>query len=362
MGRIDQQKILVVADFPFYRDKVHGGFQRRLHPMLESLADKYQLSLCCGETTDLKMPRIKIFPMYDQKCALKTEYKNLLAQLSNQTDLLISLETEWKLAGPKRKILLLGGLAYAWSWNVIRSSQWERVIVPSQDTQKKLKQSKIRSTTIPNGYDWSTFPRLEKLLNLRTLRPKMKILTSPHRPDATKGHKEAILLTHKLLKNGLDCVLKVPHQNFFMTPPAFYQDLQQFAARYLPRKNFITHPWIPQKQMAEYYADSDLTLAFGSAEEGFGAVVVESIVCGTPVLASRRGAIPSLVPPNHGLFLVDQQYQVKEGYEVAAQVLTSPAQSLDDIITRGRSYIESHYSQEKMIDKYLKVIQATLTT
>jgi glycosyltransferase involved in cell wall biosynthesis len=55
--------------------------------------------------------------------------------------------------------------------------------------------------------------------------------------------------------------------------------------------------------MAELFASADLTLCLGSAPEGFGLVCVESVLCGTPVLARDAGAQLSLLPPGHGCFV-----------------------------------------------------------
>ena len=49
---------------------------------------------------------------------------------------------------------------------------------------------------------------------------------------------------------------------------------------------------ISQDLLPLYYSAADLTIIPSTHEEGFGRVIIESLACGTPVIASNRGAIP----------------------------------------------------------------------
>lgn len=68
--------------------------------------------------------------------------------------------------------------------------------------------------------------------------------------------------------------------------------------------NFI--PLMPQTELVKHYQQADV-LCVSSLQEGFPCVVVESMACGTPVVASHVGGIPEiinttsgiLVPPGH---------------------------------------------------------------
>ncbi|MBE9546576.1 MAG: glycosyltransferase family 4 protein [Proteobacteria bacterium] len=84
--------------------------------------------------------------------------------------------------------------------------------------------------------------------------------------------------------------------------------------------------------------------------EPFGLSVVESMLCGTPVVAFNKGSMPELIVPEKTGFLVDN-------VEEAVQVLPEIGK-----IERSycRQWSESRFSLEKMVDGYLKVYERIL--
>jgi glycosyltransferase involved in cell wall biosynthesis len=55
--------------------------------------------------------------------------------------------------------------------------------------------------------------------------------------------------------------------------------------------------WLPRNELPVYYARAD-AVVMPSRWEGFGMVAIEAMCCGTPVIASNRGALPEIV--RHG--------------------------------------------------------------
>jgi glycosyltransferase involved in cell wall biosynthesis len=68
-------------------------------------------------------------------------------------------------------------------------------------------------------------------------------------------------------------------------------------------KNFQHIPVMEREEVAQFFASADIFL-FPSVQETFGAVVVEAIASGTPVIVSRSGAFPELVRDNFDGFIV----------------------------------------------------------
>lgn len=72
-------------------------------------------------------------------------------------------------------------------------------------------------------------------------------------------------------------------------------------ARHIQNANLAAHVrllgYVPEAELATVYGLADCTIMPSLDLEGFGLATVESLACGTPVLASNAGANPELVGP-----------------------------------------------------------------
>ncbi|MFQ5645798.1 MAG: glycosyltransferase [bacterium] len=85
-------------------------------------------------------------------------------------------------------------------------------------------------------------------------------------------------------------------------------------------------------------------------EEPFGLAVVESMACGTPVIAFNKGSMPELIQHGKNGFLVDN---IAEAVEVI--------KDLGDIDPNYcRRYVEERFTIDKMVEGYLKVYERVL--
>ena len=85
-------------------------------------------------------------------------------------------------------------------------------------------------------------------------------------------------------------------------------------------------------------------------EEPFGLSVVESMACGTPVIAFDRGSMPELIQSGESGFLVNT---VTEAVEATACIAT---------IDRAycRHHVEKHFTVERMVREYTHVYETIL--
>jgi glycosyltransferase involved in cell wall biosynthesis len=81
--------------------------------------------------------------------------------------------------------------------------------------------------------------------------------------------------------------------------------------------------------------------------EPFGLVLIESLACGTPVLAYRRGSIPELI--EHGV----TGFISEHVGEMASQV--EALRTLDR--RRCRQVFDERFTSERMSNDYLKIYQ-----
>jgi glycosyltransferase involved in cell wall biosynthesis len=87
-----------------------------------------------------------------------------------------------------------------------------------------------------------------------------------------------------------------------------------------------------------------------SWEEPFGLVIIEAMVCGTPVVALRRGAVPELVLDGHTGIIVDEPGELPEAIARARHI--DPAAC--------RKHVEANFTVEVMAEGYETVYRQAL--
>ena len=100
----------------------------------------------------------------------------------------------------------------------------------------------------------------------------------------------------------------------------------------------------------ELLQDARATLFPIDWEEPFGLVMIESMACGTPVIATNRGAVPEVI--EHGLSGI-----IVESYREMADALEA-ADALDPL--ECRRYVEERFSPERMVDDYVRAYRAAM--
>ena len=87
-------------------------------------------------------------------------------------------------------------------------------------------------------------------------------------------------------------------------------------------------------------------------EEPFGLVVIEAMACGTPVIATRRGAVPEIVEPGRTGIIVDH-YREMEDAAILEQI-----DKLDPMVLRKE--VEERFSPERMVAEHIAAYEATI--
>jgi glycosyltransferase involved in cell wall biosynthesis len=97
-------------------------------------------------------------------------------------------------------------------------------------------------------------------------------------------------------------------------------------------------------QKVELMQDARATLFPIEWEEPFGLVMIESMACGTPVIATRWGAVPEVIEHGRTGVIVDD-------YRLMAAALEE-ADRLDPL--ECRRYVEERFAPERMVADYLR--------
>lgn len=154
-----------------------------------------------------------------------------------------------------------------------------------------------------------------------------------------KGAKEAIKIAKsfgkKLIMAGI-----IQDQKYFVEElsPHFGEDVVYIGSVGPKERN---------KLLREAYA----LLHPISFAEPFGLSVVESMACGTPVIAFNKGSMPEIIEPGKNGFLVSN---VEEAVIALEKIPEINRQSC-------RNIVEEKFTVEKMVDNYIKVYEQILS-
>ena len=85
-------------------------------------------------------------------------------------------------------------------------------------------------------------------------------------------------------------------------------------------------------------------------EEPFGLVMIESMACGTPVIATRWGAVPEVIEHGRSGIIVDDYRLMAAAIEEADRL--EPFELV--------RYAQEHFSPERMVDDYLRAFRSVL--
>jgi glycosyltransferase involved in cell wall biosynthesis len=94
----------------------------------------------------------------------------------------------------------------------------------------------------------------------------------------------------------------------------------------------------------ELLQDARVTLFPIDWEEPFGLVMIESMACGTPVVATNRGAVPEVIEHGRSGIIVEHYREMAGALE--------QADALEPL--ECRRYVEERFSPERMVDDYVR--------
>lgn len=179
-----------------------------------------------------------------------------------------------------------------------------------------------------------------------------RVLSYVGRIDKEKGLETLIKALGLLLKNGANIKLLVAGK-----PLLRGNDYKKFLEQMLTdlgiEKNvdFLGHV----ANTTSVYQVSDVTVLPSLWSEPFGMVIVESMACGTPVVASRTGGVPEILTGefDEGLFEPGNERDLSDKLNRIMNWRDKDPQLGD----RCRQHVLSKFSLDKMVDGIEKVLE-----
>ena len=172
------------------------------------------------------------------------------------------------------------------------------IVFVSDYMKEKMKKAFPRNTfrnslIIHNSVDGKVFyPDLYDLRNELGIRKQSVVMMSSGRVIKEKGFDEAYQLFKKLVADGKDMVWIIAGIG------AFLDEIKADIVRdNLSDRVFILGN-LPQEKLRQVYSTSDFVLFLSRLKEAFPISCMESIMCGTPVIARNTGGVSEVVLDN----------------------------------------------------------------
>ncbi len=194
-----------------------------------------------------------------------------------------------------------------------------------------------------NSIDLDEFPPGD----IEPIRKKEKIVLSVGRLSREKGHHYLIEAIPIILK-------KIPQIKFNIIGDGNQKEYLLNFSRKLNIKNKVNFiGTVSHNNLFPYYSQADI-LVMPSLSEGHSLVPIESLACGTPVIATKIGGIIETVIDDYNGLLVEAKNS--EAIALAVIKIFSDKDLLKRLSKNARSSIEK-FSWENTIDKFLEICE-----
>lgn len=119
---------------------------------------------------------------------------------------------------------------------------------------------------------------------------------------------------------------------------------------------------LSEKDMVFFYQNALCTLFPVKWNEPFGLVPIESMACGTPVVAFANGGVKETIPADGSCgFQVKESEGIDRFIEKVKVIKDLPQESYRQMSLKARKYVEDNFSLKRMVDNYEQVYNRLLT-
>jgi len=131
----------------------------------------------------------------------------------------------------------------------------------------------------------------------------------------------------------------------------FKKDIEPLIENYPKELMLKLYQEIPRETLFNLFRRAKCTLFTSHWEEPFGIVMLESMACGTPVIALRKGAAQELIVDGKTGILVNTEEEMVEATKRIGDINPEDC----------RKHVEKNFSRERMAQNYLALYKKILS-
>jgi glycosyltransferase involved in cell wall biosynthesis len=361
-------RVLVYSYFPPLRYHLAGGAQRFLDGLLAAFEQtSVAVTVLCpplpGRELLPERPGLRIvdeLAVVDADPVPAQAHADLLLleQCAGWADVVLTIDRRFPLRCDVPVVLCLNNFSYGPETRSVFSLDWDAVVVPSEYLRRCVEWYFGEAT-------WTGAPRPVQVIpcgvgarnvtvdagSLRAdlrLSPCERYLAFPHRPDPDKGFETAVQAVVRLRQQGEPLTLLVPSPRSTEVWPhqrIYLEERQRFVKDLGAESAVRFHRWIQADEMTAYLSATEWSLCLSRLPEGFGVSVIEGLLGGVGVVATPAGAVPELVPDDHGVRLVEF-----DDADAVADVIGGGLPR--DAVAKGRDYVRTTYDWSKIATRW----------
>jgi glycosyltransferase involved in cell wall biosynthesis len=254
-----------------------------------------------------------------------------------------------------KKIIALANIGFQWS---IGLKSVKHFIAVSNHTKFFWVKSGYEENIIDvvhNGIDLEIYKPSDDISLIRkewNISENIRVISYIGRLDRVKGLETLIKAFALLLKSGANARLLIAGQPVIQGED--YKKSLEKLSKDLGIENYLEFLGHVSNTTSMYQV-SDVTVLPSLWAEPFGRVIVESMACGTPVVASRVGGIPEILTGEFqsGLFEPGNERDLAD---ILSQFMNWRDKN-PQLGERCREHIVSKFSLDKMVDDFEKVLE-----
>ncbi len=160
------------------------------------------------------------------------------------------------------------------------------------------------------------------------------------------------ILPRKGVKEAIQVAIKTNKKLIIIGGPSQGEFWEKDIKPHLKKKNIKYTGYVFHKETHKYYGRAKVLLCPIKWKEPFGLTFIESMACGTPVIAFKRGAAAEIIKDGETGFIVKN---IGEMIKATKKIYQMPESEYQKMRYNCRKHIEENFTIEKMIDVYEKV-------